>query len=123
MTTRRATKRNIRRGNGEGAIYQRQETKRDGTTITRWCASVSLEHGKRKVLYGKSHDEVVQKLTLAMRDAQLGMPMPPERLTVERFLADWLANTVKPSRRAGTLLRFRGCANCSTNSCRRSQVG
>jgi integrase len=88
-----------KRGNGEGTIYQRQS---DG----KWCASVSLDGGRRKVLYGKTRQEVARKLTSAMRDVQMGMPLPGDRLTLEHFLTDWLATTVKPSRSSGTYLRY-----------------
>lgn len=88
-----------KRGNGEGTIYQRQS---DG----KWCASVSLDGGRRKVLYGKTRQEVARKLTSAMRDVQMGMPLPGDRLTLEYFLTDWLATTVKPSRSSGTYLRY-----------------
>jgi len=67
-----------KRGNGEGTIYQRQS---DG----RWCASVSLENGLRKVIYGKTRQEVARKLTSTLRDVQVGLPLPSERLTLERF--------------------------------------
>jgi integrase len=39
-----------KRANGEGTIYKRA----DG----RWCASVSLELGRRKSFYGKTRQEV-----------------------------------------------------------------
>jgi integrase len=88
-----------KRGNGEGTIYQRQS---DG----KWCASVSLDGGRRKVLYGKTRQEVARKLAAALRDVQMGMPLPGDRLTLERFLLDRLATTVKPSRSSGTYLRY-----------------
>ena len=55
------------RGNGEGTIYQRES---DG----KWCASVSLDSGRRKVLYGKTRKEVAQKLNEALRRKQQGVP-------------------------------------------------
>ena len=70
-----------KRGNGEGTIYQRQS---DG----KWCASVSIDGGRRKVLYGKTRQEVARKLAAALRDVQMGMPLPGDRLTLERFLLD-----------------------------------
>ncbi|MCS6881762.1 MAG: hypothetical protein NZU74_10540 [Chloroflexaceae bacterium] len=54
-----------RRGNGEGAIYQRES---DG----KWCASVDLGfiNGKRmrKVIYGETRKEVAAKLKALHRD-------------------------------------------------------
>jgi integrase len=82
------------RGNGEGSIYQRADGK--------WCAAVSLERGKRKVLYGRTRKEVADKLNDALRDAKRGLPLPSARLSMAKHLADWLEQTVKPRRRAHT---------------------
>ena len=43
-----------RRANGEGTIYKRA----DG----RWEGRITLDHGGRKALYGKTHQEVARKL-------------------------------------------------------------
>ena len=47
-----------KRGNGEGSIYQRTITRtlKHGTVKSTpvWCAAVSLDGGKRKILYGKT---------------------------------------------------------------------
>lgn len=84
-----------KRGNGEGSIYQRADGK--------WCASVSLEDGKRKVVYGKTRQEVAQKLTKILRDVHQGLPVQTdERLPVGQYLARWLEHAVKPRLRAST---------------------
>jgi hypothetical protein len=41
-----------RRGRGEGSVYQRK----DG----RWSASLYLENGKRKTVYGKTRKEAYE---------------------------------------------------------------
>jgi hypothetical protein len=41
-----------KRANGEGSIYERK----DG----RWVASITLENGKRKSVYGATKQEAVQ---------------------------------------------------------------
>lgn len=87
-----------RRGNGEGSIYQ------DGRGL--WRAIVTLEGGRRKYLSGRTRAEVAKKLASALRDVHHGLPLPGERLTLETYLADWLANTIKPGRRAGTHLLY-----------------
>lgn len=80
-----------RRGNGEGAIYQR---KSDG----RWVASlIDNQTGKRKYLYGKTRKEVASRLTVELRNQQQGIPTLDERLTMAKFLDLWLSNSVKPS--------------------------
>ena len=83
------------RGNGEGSIYQRS----DGT----WCAAVSVESGKRKVVYGHTRKDVADKLADVLRDVQRGIPVPTQRLTTAAYLTDWLEQTVKPGHRASTL--------------------
>jgi integrase len=82
-----------RRGSGEGSIYRRK----DG----RWCAQVSLGYrpgGKphRKLLYGKTRNEVSEAMKRTLRDQQLGLTISSERQTLKQFLTDWLENSVKP---------------------------
>src|SRR5207249_9652369 len=84
-----------KRGNGEGTIYQRQS---DG----KWCASVSLDFGKRKVIYGTTRKEVAQKLNEALRRKQQGIPFGSDRLTLGRFLDHWLETVIKPEREPTT---------------------
>lgn len=86
-----------KRANGEGTIYKRK----DG----RWCASVSLDFGKRKYTYGKTREEVGRKLTVAQKAKQDGLPLPTERQTLAQFLAHWL-ESVKPSLRPSTHRRY-----------------
>ncbi len=88
-------RRNGRRGNHEGGVYQRQS---DG----RWCASVSLEGGRRRVLYGKTREEVAAKLTRALSDVQKGLSLPSQRLTIAAFLEQWLADVVWQRNRPST---------------------
>lgn len=82
------------RGNGEGTIYQRADGK--------WCAAISLERGKRKVVYGRTRKEVADKLNDALRDVKRGLPLPSARLTTAKYLEDWLESTVRPDRRPHT---------------------
>ena len=86
-----------RRGNGEGSIYKRA----DG----RWAAALTLEGGKRRTLYGKTRQQVAKGLTAALRDREAGLPVTPERQTVEKFLAHWL-EAVKPTIRRSTFVRY-----------------
>lgn len=71
-----------KRANGEGSIY-RQE---DG----RWRACVSLDHGKRKYLSGRTRAEVAKKLTATLKARDDGWSFPPERQTLAQYLAGWL---------------------------------
>lgn len=89
-----------KRGNGEGSISQRQS---DGI----WQASMTLPNGKRKYLYGKTRQIVARKLAAATRDRDHGLPLvTDERLTVERYLTQWLERMQPPRIRASTHLRY-----------------
>src|SRR5437867_4138472 len=72
-----------RRGNREGSIYFAEKTQR-------WCGAVSLDDGKRKVVYGKSRQEIAKKLTSVLRQKDLGIPFADERQTLGSWLDYWL---------------------------------
>jgi len=87
-----------RRGQGEGTIIQRP----DG----RWAAAVSLGNGRRKWFYGKTHREVRDKLTGALRAHQQGLPLAGERQKVDAFLARWLDEVARPKVRPSTFRSY-----------------
>src|SRR5215210_2094383 len=93
---------NRKRGQGEGTIYKRK----DG----RWVGVVTLgyENGKlkRKNLYGKTREDVKDKLIAVLNDVRKGIPIPNDRQTVAQFLTCWLADTVKPSARYSTYINY-----------------
>lgn len=88
-----------KRGNGEGSIFKRS----DG----RWCANVSVGTDpatgklKRKTIYGKTRQEVVQKLTDTLNKIQTGSFIEPSKLKLKEWLAIWLydykKNTIRPT--------------------------
>ena len=87
-----------RRGNGEGTITRRK----DG----RWEARYT-EHTagpKRKVLYGKTRQEVAKKLTKAMADRDRGVTFDAENQTLGEFLARWIDISVRDNVRPRTLM-------------------
>ncbi len=84
-----------RRGNNEGGIYQRESD-------DLWCASVSIESGKRKVLYGKTREDVASKLVTAPNDVKNGLTLPSYRMTLGAFLEQWLADVVWQRNRPST---------------------
>jgi hypothetical protein len=92
-----------RRGHGEGSIYKGPEG--------RWRAVVDLGQmgGKRqrKYLSGKTRREVQLKLTAALRDHQQGLPLAPERQTLEHFLTRWSPRGSRPR-------PLRTCTGCCT---------
>jgi integrase len=101
-----------KRGNGEGAIYSREQrkTRADGTVYikTIWCAAVSLDFGKRKVIYGSTREEVAAELVRCLGARQSGLPIPGTRLKTTQYLERWLEDTVRPSRRPLTYVRYAG---------------
>jgi len=86
-----------RRANGEGSVYKRS----DG----RWCATVSLDDGRRKSFYGKTRQETGRKLATAVKARHDGLPIPAEKQTVAQFLSEWLQST-RPALRYRTWQRY-----------------
>ena len=86
-----------KRGNHEGSIYRRK----DG----RWAASISIERRRRKSYYGRTRQEVAQKLTTGLKTRQDGLPLSGERQTVAKYLVHWL-EAAKPSLRPRTSQRY-----------------
>lgn len=91
----RKAKKQTRRGNGEGSIYQSKG---------RWCGQVTLgynEQGKpiRKTYYGNTREEVAKKVTETASQAFNGtLPTtPPPALTVEKLMMDYLWTFKKPT--------------------------
>lgn len=104
-----------RRGQGEGSIFKRTETRPDGSTGERWVASVTLGRGpdgkrRRKTIYGATRKEVAEQLKILLRQQQQGMPIAFERQTVAQFLEHWLQHTVAPTNRPKTLKSYTDAA-------------
>ena len=79
----------------EGGIDQRES---DGL----WCASVSVESGKRKVLYDKTREDAASKLVTALNDVKNGLTLPSYRMTLGAFLEQWLSDVVWQRNRPST---------------------
>jgi len=91
-----------RRGNGEGTITRRK----DGRWEARYTAQT--ENGpKRKVLYGKTRQEVAKKLTKAMADRDGGLVFDDEKLSLGEYLDRWLNDSVRDNVRPRTLDNYR----------------
>jgi integrase len=89
-----------KRGNKEGSIYRR---KSDG----KWTGSISLDNGKRKVIYGKTRKEVQEKMKTLLHEQQQGNLVASSSQTVEQFVVDWLENTHRRKVRPRTYERYR----------------
>src|SRR5437879_165966 len=84
-----------KRGNGEGSIYYQ-------ASKDRWAAALTLDTGKRKVLYGKTRAEVAEKLSASLQHREKRLPFIPENLTVGAWLDYWMDEVVKPGREPTT---------------------
>ena len=82
-----------KRGNGEGSI---------GCYNGRWVGRIVMPDGKRKAVYGASRAEVSRKLARLVRDRDIGLPAPDDRLTIGNYLESWLVEHVKPRSRPST---------------------
>jgi integrase len=89
----------MRRGHGEGSIYQQ--------TDGRWTAAITLENRKRKAFYGKTRKEVQEKLKQALHEQQQGTLVTAPQQTVAQFLVDWLENTHRKNVRPATYERYK----------------
>lgn len=88
-----------RRGRGEGGVYRRA----DG----QWCASLTTGYDdvgrrRRRVVYGPTKGDVLEKLAKLQGDSALGLLVAPQRITVKEFLDRWLADVAKPAVRPRT---------------------
>jgi integrase len=72
-----------RRDAGDGSIFQRS----DG----RWVARLRDSAGRPRYLYAKDRVQAKQRLTEAQAVVHTGQPLPDQRMTVGRYLLDWVA--------------------------------
>jgi len=92
-----------RKSNGEGCIVRRP----DG----RWQASLQLD-GKRKTIYGKTRQEVAEKLRQLQGVARENGHIPDAgKLTLEEYLAQWFEQA-EARLRPGTVDSYRTLARC-----------
>lgn len=104
MTERTDTKTSAhkRRDNGDGSIYRRA----DG----RFVGSLRLPNNKRKDFYGKTKQEVREKLKKAQAQMEQGTLVTAKHQSVANHLEYWL--TIKrPNVRASTVVSYRGIIN------------
>lgn len=92
-----------RRGRGEGTVYQRS----DG----RWAAEISLEDGRRKTLYGKTQEAVIQKLRQAQFEQKQGILATGPKQKLADHLTYWLEQVKKRYVRPATYVRYRRALN------------
>lgn len=89
-----------KRGNGEGTITHR--------TDGRWMAQASVGRDKktgklkRVTFYGRTRQEVADKLNDALASTKRGMASPSPKLTLGEWLARWHQTYSKPKVRQST---------------------
>ena len=91
-----------KRGNGEGTIHRRNNGG--------WCAQYvvhTADGPKRRTLYGKTRQEVANKLAKALSSREDGLVFEAGKQTVGEYLERWLEDCVKGTVRASTLDRYK----------------
>lgn len=87
-----------RRANGEGSIYQRAS---DGLWVGMAYVYTTTGVLKRRPVYGRSFDEVREKLDRLKGNSANGVAVPDRTVTVAGYLDHWLGQ-VKENKRATT---------------------
>ncbi|HKS46192.1 MAG TPA: hypothetical protein VJT49_13980 [Amycolatopsis sp.] len=87
-----------RHANGEGTIYRRK----DGRYEAAAYLLTTSGNRKRVRVYGKTRQDVHEKLTEAKGKAQAGIPTPERQTKLADYLDYWLENLVKSNLRPTT---------------------
>jgi integrase len=90
-----------KRGNGEGSITRYK----DG----RWCARYTMHTAtgpKRKAIYGKTRQEVADRLARALSDRDGGLAFDARSVTLGEYLDRWLNDSVRDSVKQRTLENY-----------------
>ncbi|TQE32358.1 site-specific integrase [Streptomyces ipomoeae] len=95
-----------KRANGEGSITKRK----DGTYHGRVYVTTTSGIRKRVSVYGKTRDEVRQKITELQAQENQGIPVPDTNMNLEDYLTYWLATVVKVHRRPKTYQGYESVA-------------
>jgi integrase len=100
--TRTPRKRRGRRANGEGTIYARKDGRFEAKVY------VTTPHGERvrKPLYGKTYEEVHEKLTEILANEHRGIPMAGTSLTVAEYLTYWIEEVATHRVRPTTMVSY-----------------
>jgi integrase len=90
-----------KRGNGEGSITKRK----DG----RWMARYTVQTAKgpkRKHIYGKTRQEVAEKLSKAVSDRVGGLVFDGDHETLEAYLQRWIDEVLRGTVKQSTLENY-----------------
>lgn len=94
-----------RRGKGEGSIFKRK----DG----RWCGFITVgydEKGnqKKKFFYGKTRQEVADKIRKALNEIEQGFLVDSSDITVAKWFETWLWQYKKQTLKESTFSDYEG---------------
>jgi integrase len=95
-----------KRGNGEGSITKR----RDGRWMARYTVH-TVKGPKRRHIYGRTRQEVAEKLSKAVSDRVEGIVYDDENMTVGEYFDVWLKGSVRGSVRQSTYDRDASLVN------------
>ncbi len=86
-----------RRSRGEGTVRLRADGRHE--------ARLPIGHGKYKSYFAATKDEAIRKLRNGRKLQDDNRPIPPENISVARYLADWL-EAAKHSKRTSTMASY-----------------
>lgn len=88
-----------KKANGEGSISKRT----DGRYMARYTVN-----GKRKAIYGATHEEVRIKLNEILNEIAKGTYVEPKKDTLETWLNEWLVTYALPTVKQSTYISYEG---------------
>lgn len=88
-----------KKANGEGSISKRS----DGRYMARYTVN-----GKRRAIYGATHEEVRVKLNEVLNDIAKGTYIAPQKDTVGMWLKEWLVTYALPTVKQSTYIFYEG---------------
>src|SRR5580704_8378533 len=87
-----------RRVNGDGSITKRA----DGRWMGRYYAWTNAGTRKRVTLYGKTRQDVAERMRMAQEHDRQGIPVPDRAWKLADWLDYWLTEVIAPNRRPAT---------------------
>ncbi|MDT0445971.1 tyrosine-type recombinase/integrase [Streptomyces johnsoniae] len=93
-----------RRPNGGGTITKRKDGRYQGAAYVTNSDGIRV----RVYRYGRTYDEVAEKLAKLQEQERNGVPVPSRDWTVGDWLTYWLAQIVQPSAEYNTYAKYEG---------------
>jgi Phage integrase, N-terminal SAM-like domain len=99
MARRSKPPRGRQRLNGEGTV---SGPRKDGRYVGAFYAPTTAGTRKRVYVYGRTREEAYERLIEEQAKVIRGLPVPARSWKLGEYLAYWLENVVKPTRRPAT---------------------